>query len=76
MKKIVLIAAARVVAASGSAFAANQKPRPHTQQAVEQVDTSTTASTSQMYATPRVSPTDRDPFKIPDAGYGQGIWGN
>lgn len=76
MKKIALIAAALVVAASGSAFADNQKPRVHKQRAAEQVDTMTTSSTAQMYAAPRVSPTDRDPFTMPDAGYGQGVWGN
>jgi hypothetical protein len=76
MNKIVLTAAALLVAASGSAFAANgtyaKKANRHV---VEQVDHTPTASIASPVATPRVSPTDQDPFTMPDPGYGQGIWG-
>ncbi|MFE0014238.1 DUF680 domain-containing protein [Mesorhizobium sp. NPDC059054] len=76
MNKIVLTAAALLVAASGSAFAANtthvQKTSRHV---VEQVDHTRTSSIASPMAAPRVSPTDQDPFTMPDPGYGQGIWG-
>lgn len=75
MNKIVLTAAALLVAASGSAFAANgtyvKKANRHV---VEQVDHTRTSSIASPMAQ-RVSPTDQDPFTMPDAGYGQGIWG-
>ncbi|MCG7505113.1 hypothetical protein [Mesorhizobium retamae] len=76
MNKIVLTATALLVAASGSAFAANathvKKP---SHRVVEQVDPARTSSIASPIAAPRVSPTDQDPFTMPDAGYGQGIWG-
>lgn len=76
MNKIVLTAAALLVAASGSAFAANTTHmKQATRQAAEQVDQTRTSSIGSPAAAPRVSPTDQDPFTMPDPGYGQGIWG-
>lgn len=76
MDKIVLTAAALLIAASGSAFAANtthvNKAGRHV---VEEVDHTRTSSIGSPIAAPRVSPTDQDPFTMPDPGYGQGIWG-
>lgn len=76
MNKIALTAAAMLVAASGSAFAANTTHMKKVSRHVaEQVDHTRTSSIGSSIAAPRVSPTDQDPFTMPAPGYGQGIWG-
>ncbi|PLP61031.1 hypothetical protein CYK37_01665 [Mesorhizobium loti] len=76
MNKIVLAAAAFLVAASGGAFAANATHvNKSSRHVVEQVDQTRTSSIGSSITAPRVSPTDQDPFTMPDPGYGQGIWG-